>query len=196
MKNNIRKIDGPWDLGLVLDKHTLSSTYLGDNEFGRPQFNTVRSDVGEALYKLKYRGDFSQVDPLAEAIYQHLVPSFGSIGLVVPMPATNVRARQPVNEIASALAKLMGVSSFANLLVKLPAAADAPALKDLAGKEAKVEALEGRFAINDQIAENGRWNVLVVDDLFDTGASMEAACAMLRTYHKIDKIFVAALSWK
>lgn len=39
-------------------------------------------------------------------------------------------------------------------------------------------------------------DALVLDDLFDSGASMKAACSVLRTYAKIDKIFVAALTWK
>ena len=31
MKNSIRKIEGNWDLGYVLDKHSQSSIYTGDN---------------------------------------------------------------------------------------------------------------------------------------------------------------------
>lgn len=196
MKNNILPIKGNWDAGYVLDKHTLSSTYIGDNEYGHPQFDTTRSEVGEALYQLKYRGDFKQADPLAAEIQRYLVPKFGPVGLIVPMPATNPRPRQPVTEIAKALANRLRVTAFDDLLVKAPAVAGAPALKDIGGKDAKVEALKGRFVIRDAIAGQGRWNVLLVDDLFDSGASMEAACATLRTYHKIDKIFVAALTWK
>jgi len=52
MKVNIRKLDGSWDLGYALHKHTLSSIYLGDNEYGHPQFDTTRSEPGEALYQL------------------------------------------------------------------------------------------------------------------------------------------------
>ncbi len=66
--------------------------------------------------------------------------------------------------------------------MKRPGTAGAPALKNLAGKEAKVEALKDRFTIQDGIEPQGCWNALLVDDLFDTGASMEAACAKLRTY--------------
>lgn len=196
MKNNILTIKGNWEAGYVLDKHKISSTYIGDNESGYAQFNTIRTEVGEALYQLKYRHDFSQADPLAAEIQAHLVPRFGPIGLIVPMPATNPRPRQPVTEIAKALATRLGLTAFDNLLVKVPAAVGAPALKDMVGKEAKVEALKGRFAVHDAISGQGRWNVLLVDDLYDSGASMEAACAKLRTYHKIEKIFVAALTWK
>lgn len=196
MKNNILPLRGNWDIGYVLDKHKISSSYIGDNEFGYPQFDTLRTEVGEALYRLKYRQDFTQADPLAAEIQQHLLPRFDPIGLIVPMPATNPRPRQPVTEVARALAKRMGLTCFENLLVKAPAAAGAPSLKDILGKEAKVAAMKGRFTINDEIVENGRWNALLVDDLYDSGASMEAACAALRTYPKIDRIFVAALTWK
>jgi predicted amidophosphoribosyltransferase len=196
MKNNILLIHGNWDAGFVLDKHTLSSTYLGDNEQGHPQFDTKRSEVGEALYQMKYRGDFSKADPLAAEIEKHLIPRFGKIGFIVPMPPSTARPKQPVAEIAKALSKRMGVPLFENLLIKVPAPAGAPALKNLVGKQAKADALKDRFKVDDEIKNQGRWNVLVVDDLFDTGASMEAACAKLRTYNKVNKIFVAALTWK
>lgn len=136
------------------------------------------------------------MEPLANEIAARLVPRFGPIGFIVPMPATNARARQPVTEIARALSNRLKVPMFENILVKLPASADAPQLKDLIGKEAKVAALGGRFAIKPSITNEGRWNVLLVDDLFDTGASMEAASTKLREYPKVGKIFVAALTWK
>jgi predicted amidophosphoribosyltransferase len=196
MKNNIRAIVGNWDAGFVLDKHVLSSVYIGDNEFGHAQFDTTRSEVGEALFQLKYRNDFSKVDPLAAEIEHHLVPKFNKIGFIVPMPASTARPKQPVTEIAKALSTRLNVPLFENLLVKAPAPAGAPALKNLAAKQAKVDALKDRFHIKDEITNQGKWNVLVVDDLFDTGASMEAACGKLRSYNKVGKIFVAALTWK
>lgn len=39
-------------------------------------------------------------------------------------------------------------------------------------------------------------NLLLIDDLFDTGASMEAACAILRGIEAIGSIYVAALTCK
>jgi len=36
MKSAVRKIEGNWDLGYVLDKHVLSSIYTGDNAQGYP----------------------------------------------------------------------------------------------------------------------------------------------------------------
>lgn len=162
------------------------------------QYNTIRTDVGEALFQLKYRHAWDQVDPLAEALAISAFPLFSNIGLIVPVPASKVRNRQPVYEIATALAKKTRLASFENIVQKVPAAAAAgtPQLKNLNTKEDKVAALAARFTINDEIESEGKWNVLVVDDLFDSGTSMEIVCATLKSYHKIDKIYVAALTWK
>lgn len=196
MKANLRKIEGNWDIGYALDKHMLHSNFLGYDEYGHPRFDNHRTEAGEAVYQLKYRSDWDQVGPLADAIVEHIVPNFGPIGLVIPVPASVTRARQPVYEVAQAVAKRIKVESFEGIVCKAAAATGAVALKNLSTKDEKVAALEGRFTIKDTITNEGRWNALVVDDLFDSGASMEAVCAALRTYRKIDKIYVATLTWK
>lgn len=193
MRINIRQITGNWDLGFVLDKHVVSSSYIGDNEFGRPQFDTTRSEVGEALFRLKYRGDWHQLDPLARELAASICPKFSQVGFIVPMPPSIVRARQPVTELARALGVLIGRPVFDNLVVKIP---NGKQLKNMKTKEEKTEALKGVFSINDAIRGEGPWNALLVDDLFDTGASLDAICVALRGYPKVRKIFVAALTWK
>ncbi|MEX5728479.1 putative amidophosphoribosyltransferase [Rhodovulum iodosum] len=196
MKANLRKIEGNWDIGYALDKHMLYSNFLGHNEAGYPMFDNHRTEAGEAVYQLKYRSDWDQVEPLADAIVEHIAPKLGPIGLVIPVPASITRARQPVYEVAAAVAKRIKVESFEGIICKTAAANGTVALKNLGTKDEKVAALEGRFIIEDTITNEGCWNALVVDDLFDSGASMEAVCASLRTYRKIDKIYVATLTWK
>jgi predicted amidophosphoribosyltransferase len=109
------------------------------------------------------------------------------------MPASNIRQRQPVTEVALALGRIIGRPVFSDLLRK---AATGKSLKDLHSKAEEVAAIGNSFSVNDEITTDGRWNVLVVDDLFDSGASMDAACAVLREYPKVGKIYVAALTWK
>jgi predicted amidophosphoribosyltransferase len=196
MEVRVRKIEGSWDLGYVLHKHTLSSTYLGEDEHGHPRFDTKRSELGEALYQLKYRNDWSQVDPLALQIKDTLLPLFDKIGLIVPMPASTVRAKQPVYELAYALGRLTKIPVIDQMIVKAPAAAGDPALKNLHTREQKDAALAGRITINQCISNEGRWNALLLDDLFDTGATMDATCQALRSYPKINHIYAAALTWK
>jgi len=196
MDVNVKQLAGSWDLGYALHKHTLSSVYLGDNEFGHPQFDTSRSEPGEALFQLKYRSNWEQADPLAAQIEATLLPKFGKVGLIIPMPASTKRARQPVDEIANALGKRIGIPVFDNIVIRAPAPDGGPALKNLNGRAEKDAALDGRFSINPAITNEGCWNALVLDDLYDTGATMDAVCKALRTYKKINRVYAAAITWK
>jgi predicted amidophosphoribosyltransferase len=191
-----KKIEENWDLGYALSKHTLSSEFTGYNEYGHPTFDTTRSEPGEALYQLKYRSDWSKVEPLAEEINKSLLPLFNEVGLIVPMCASVPRERQPVNEVARHLGKITNIPVFENLLSKSASPEEQPQLKNMGSKEEKDAALAGRFSISNEIGNEGTWNVLIVDDLFDTGASMDAACTALKTYSKIGRVYVAAITWK
>jgi predicted amidophosphoribosyltransferase len=196
MQVQVRKLEGSWDLGYAMHKHTLSSVYLGDDEHGHPRFDNTRSEPGEALYQLKYRGDWNQIGPLAAQIQTTLLPLFGKIGLIIPMPASTIRARQPVDELATELGRITGIPVFNNIVVKASAPQGSPQLKNLHIREEKEAALQGRFSINPSITNNGRWNALLLDDLFDTGATMDAVCKTLRTYEKINSVYAVALTWK
>jgi predicted amidophosphoribosyltransferase len=193
LKVSLRQIRGLWDDGWVLDKHSVSSVFLGNDQNGRPQFDTTRTEVGEATYQLKYHMNSAQAKPLAQAIADNICPKFSQIGFIVPMPASSYRARQPVTAVATELGALAQVPVFSSMLVK---ARNGKSLKDLSTKEEKIEAIGSSFSVNDEISNDGRWNVLVVDDLFHTGASMEMACKVLRMYPKVGKIYVAALTWR
>ena len=193
MKVALRQVQGPWDAGWVLDKHTLNSQYLGDDANGHPRFETTRTEIGEATYQLKYRHHWDQVQPLAQAIADHVFPKLADVGFILPMPASAVRPRQPVTEVAEALGKIVDKPVFADTLRK---ANTGKSLKDLHTKEEKIDAIGDGITVNNQITNEGAWNVLVVDDLFHTGASMEAACKVLRAYPKVKKIYVAALTWR
>jgi predicted amidophosphoribosyltransferase len=179
LKVSLREIRGPWNEGWVLDKHSVSSQCVGHNAQGHPVFETTRTEVGEATFQLKYRSNWGNTKPLAQAIAENICPKLAQIGFIVPMPATNARNRQPVTEIANELGALLGIPVFDSVLVKAP---NGNSLKNLNSKEEKIDAIGDSLSINDVIQGDGPWNVLVIDDLFHTGASMEAACKVLRAY--------------
>jgi predicted amidophosphoribosyltransferase len=195
MQVQVRKLVGSWDLGYALHKHTLSSVYIGDNEYGHPQFDTTRFEPGEALYQLKYRGDWTQVGPLAAQVQTTLLPLFGTIDLIIPMPASTTRARQPVYEITNELGRLINVPVFDDIVMKAPSPQGSPQLKNLHNREEKDAALDGIFSINPSIPNEGCFNALLLDDLFDTGATVDAVCKTLRTYKKINRVYAASITW-
>lgn len=193
MEVHIKELHGNWRLGYAMDKHIIKSVFIGYSESGRAQFDTERTEVGEALFQLKYRDDWNQVQPLAQCLQQHAFPLFENVGFIVPMPASIERDRQPVTEIAQVLAGLVNKPCFDSILKKAPGG---PYLKNLHTKAEKVAVIGNAFSITPAITNEGHWNVLVIDDLYHTGATTEAACAALRGYNKINNIYVAALTWK
>ena len=192
MKVNIRKINGPWEDGLSLDKHTLSSVYTGDNEYGHPTFDTTRTEIGECLYQLKYRHDYNQVPIIAHEISRAASSAFKFISFVLPIPPSRHRNRQPVIEVSRQVAADLGVRCIENMLLKN---AHTEQMKNISTRDEKVEALCDKLYFQDVIAD-GQYDVLIIDDLYDTGATLEAATIVLRSYPKIRNIYVATITRK
>lgn len=193
MQVNIKQIFGKFDQGYALDKHTLYSTPIGENEQGHMQFDTKRTEAGEAVFQLKYRNDQAHVLALAQAVATSIAPKLPPFGLIVPMPASNQRAVQPVTSVAQALGTLLGKPVFENMLLKAPGG---QSLKNLHTREEKDAALANQITVNRAITNNGKWDMLLIDDLYHSGASIDAACQVLRTYEKIGAIYVATLTWR
>ena len=78
---------GPWASGFALHVHSLSSNYLGDDQWGHARYSTTRSPVGELLYQLKYRQDKNAVDQLAEAAAGFCKKTWQlKVDAIVPVP--------------------------------------------------------------------------------------------------------------
>lgn len=187
----IKTIRGNWNQGFSLDKHIVRSTPIGYNGYGHMQFDTLRTEVGESLFQLKYRGDLSQVRPLARAVVSNLGRALAGVDFVSPMPASKIRQTQPVYEVACEVARLLGVPYVDNFIHKIK---NTGSMKDLGGRAERVDALQGCFSINEGALNDGRWHVLLIDDLYDTGASLEAVCEAVRQSAKIWAVSVVALT--
>ena len=191
MNVNLKEEIGNWERGYSLDYQVLSSKYLGNDENGRALFDTTRTDVGESVYQLKYKEDFSQVPILAGAIEHHLLKKYGDFHYIVPMPPSKHRPRQPVFEVSKQIASSLNIAYCDNLLYKNTGAKQ---MKDKAEKNEKIKLLTSFLGINDVFDNNGPYDILLLDDLISSGASLEVACSLLNAYNKIDKVFVAVLT--
>lgn len=196
MKVQVKQIVGNWEDGYALDKHLIKSTFIGNNEYGHPQFDNLRTEVGESVFQLKYRSDFSQAPLLAKSLHSEIIPKLGKVHFIIPAPASNDRNRQPVPEVASELSKLMGIPFFPEFIGKAKHEAPLVSLKNLRERDAKIEALKNRFVKKLDLSGNTKFNALIIDDLYDSGATMEAICNLVKSDKNVDKIYVAALTWK
>ena len=196
MEVNVKEIKGEWDLGYSLDKHTLHSQYIGVNASGRSMFDTTRSEAGEALYQLKYKLDFGKTQLIAENIKEHIFPLLPKFSFIIAMPPSKDREKQPVEEIAKELADLIKKPIVSGLLCK---SKTTPQMKDIEDRDERIKTLLDAFKIDNDIVEEiltgeSGFSVLIIDDLFDTGTSLEAATKTLRECSKISNIYVATVT--
>ncbi len=113
-------IQGRWRKGYVLDYHTLGSVYLGADEYGHPIFDTKRSEIGELLYRLKYRSDASSVAEIREAATVFINKWNPGIDYIVPVPPSRPdRHFQPAAALASAMSEKLNIPVIENCIINI-----------------------------------------------------------------------------
>jgi competence protein ComFC len=90
-----REITVRWRQGVALDMQTVSSTYLGVNSYGHDQHDSKRSEMGELLYRLKYKGDREAITPIVETVAEYLKERLSFFDPIVPVPASVTRSLPP-----------------------------------------------------------------------------------------------------
>ena len=185
------EIEGPWRSGFVLDYQVISSSFTGYDGFGRPQFDTVRTEMGELLYRLKYRSDKSVIYEIASTVTEFLRSQKWEppISLIVPMPASRVRREQPVYILADALGKQVGIEVAIGAVNKVKAT---PQLKDVKDYNERVQLLNGAFAVALPMV-TGK-SVLLLDDLYQSGATIEGVTRALYEEGRAKAVFALALT--
>lgn len=179
---------GKWRRGWALHVHTISSTPRGYNEYGHMQFDTLRPEIAEHLHRLKYRADSSAASPIAQAAVQYLKPAKRKFSLIVPAPPSRQRAVQPVLILAEAISHELQIP-YANCIT---VNATGPELKNLKDQAQRDEALKGRYAVNPK--DTAGKNILVVDDLYNSGGTLNAITEALLVQGKAADVCVLAIT--
>lgn len=173
-KINPRRIRGSWEDGYVLDVHSTGSMFLGYDEFGHPDFDTKRTEMGELLYRLKYKGDVTVLSEIGE-ISERFIRSWGvDFSVIVPVPPTRTRRVQPVFQIADELTKRFGVLVIMNAVKKLKGLTE---LKNVHEFDERRRILDNAFSVDHHRVSGER--ILLVDDLIRSGATMNAVAEVL-----------------
>lgn len=160
-----KPLPGSWSCGWSLGFH---SSFAGSD--------WTRSGVGQLAYQLKYQSDKAALGPLVreamELIEKH--PALGDVDAVVPVPPTTKRGFDPVSAFAEALAEELGVAVFP-VVTKTRPTKPQKEMRNLAQKQANVS---GAFAVGQDIRSG---EFLLVDDLFDSGATLEEVHRTLKS---------------
>lgn len=190
LKTNPLRIKGPWAQGYALDIHSSSSKYLGDNEFGHPVYETLRTPLGEALYQLKYCGNRSVIPAIALTVRDFLGAKNWQVDAIVPVPPSNPqRPVQAVREIAGALGGLAGLPVCDACVTKQMTTEQMKNVFDRADRE---RLLAGVFQADLSMTQGKR--LLLIDDLYRSGATAAAVTQELLNGGKAGVVYFIAVT--
>lgn len=187
IKISPKVIKGKWMDGFALDYHTVSSEYIGDDEYGHPQYDTKRTPLGELLYRLKYHHDRSVIDMIVTTTVDFVTSRVWPIDLIIPVPPSSPRSFQPVIALAEQIAARLQKPFSDSAATKVK---DIPELKNIYDFNKRTNLLAGAFRVSPEV--KGR-TLLLFDDLYRSGATLNAVCSQI-TAAGAEKVYALALT--
>jgi adenine/guanine phosphoribosyltransferase-like PRPP-binding protein len=152
-----RPLKGNWSSGFALDFH---SAYRGAD------WN--RSGIGDLTFRLKYQADASVLPALIDHTRQMFAarPEMNQFDAILPVPSSTQREFSPVHEFCKALSQ----ACHKPVLPAVVKTRQTKPQKEMQTLVQKRDNVAGAFAVSGDVSGK---KVLVVDDLFDSGATLE-----------------------
>ena len=170
--------------------HTKSSSYIAPGEF-----DTEYTEIGQMLHKLKYQNEKRQIKPLADKLHKFFQDRRAAphISSIIPVPPSNEDRRfQPVTELANALGEKLSINVLHDYIQKTKIT---KTLKSVETQAAKEKILRGVFKVNpDMEPKLVGENVLLFDDLYQSGATLREITKTLNNEKQIRSIYVLTVT--
>ena len=202
------KLEGIWNEGWALDFHTTSSrrvsepVYIevynskGEIDFieadGKQYIETVRPVIAEALYQLKYHSDRTKINLISESTSNFLneKKKIWSLDCIIPIPPSDLtRTFQPVYELVKVIAQKCNLIADFDILKKTKSTSQ---LKSIENKDERKNILKGAFDCDINVL-NGK-NILLFDDLYRSGETLNSAISILKSKGKCSNIYVLTIT--
>ena len=188
IKISPKKITGQWVEGYALDFHTVSSK-PSHYEYGHLQFDTKRTEIGEYLHRLKYKKDKSVIEDIVRTAADFVRSKSWPVDLVVSVPPSSNRSFQPVVVLAEQLAKVLNIEYCGNCVEKIKGT---PQLKNVFDDNERKKLLSGAFQV-DRLKIEGK-SVLLFDDLYDSGATINEVFSELQKSGKAERVHTLTIT--
>lgn len=180
------EIFGSWQKGYSYDLHTISSNCLGPNQFGYNMFDNTRTEMGDLVYRLKYKGEC-----VSHLIIDLIMKEFNgieSLDYIIPVPSSKYRTSQPVDEISKELGRRVNVKTLVGFLAK----SNNEELKSITDPIDRHNILRESIFINgDKDILCGK-SIILIDDLYRSGETLNACCNVL--YEQTNVSYVSVLT--
>jgi len=187
MSINPIKLNGSWTEGYSLDKHTISSEYIGEDAFGHKQFKNVHSPIGELLYKMKYNGHHDTSEDILNLAKPFLDEWLKdkSIDIILPAPPTKRRDIQPLNIIVEAISEHYNIPYSTEVLSKTASNQAKDMNKDEKYLQGSIKLLKNA---------KRKCNILIIDDLYSTGSTLNECVRVLKADELVNNIYVLTIT--
>jgi ATP-dependent DNA helicase RecQ len=163
-----KSLKGRFDVGFALDDHTVVKR-------GKRGY----TKTGSMAYQYKYGGEKALVERLADEMAKFLRrhEKYREVEILVAVPSTvKERAYDPVPRLARVLSERIGIPWSPEALVKTR---QTRPQKEMENETQKIRNVRGAFRVADQSVVRGK-RVLLIDDLYDSGATINECTRMLR----------------
>lgn len=193
IKVNPISIKGDWDDGYALDMHTISSDFIGYDDYNH--YQNERTPLGELLYQLKYHNNVAVVGDIADVAIEFIRFSWKiRIDLIIPVPPSNTnRPIQPVEAIVNVIGWKLGIPILNNALKKIKDTRQLQA-KNITDQQERTDILKDAFQVVDHSIENK--NVLLFDDLYGSGTTLKIITNVLKKNAKPNRVYVLTCTKK
>lgn len=189
MKINPMIIEGNWKEGYTLDYFMTESNYKGEDIFGYPIFDVKYSEIGKAMNELKYHKEYDKAAEIAKVVAKFIREEWkieDKIDGIIATPPTYQREIQPLFQIVKHLGESLKKPISLDFFRKL----NSEELKRLP-QEKKIELFKNSIIKERKLTKRG--SVLVIDDIFSTGATLRNLCELLKDDIYVDDIYVLTI---
>jgi len=182
-------LQGNWLAGLAFDLHTTESVHLGVDENGKDRFENKYTEMGELVHRLKYKNDQKALADILNLLDR--INWRTKVDFIIPIPPTDqTRSFQPVAEIANGLGLRLGIPVLTQTLIKTSGGKQ---LKAIADPEERELTLRDSMKVQDTPLLQGK-SVLLVDDLYRSGATLRIATDLLMKVAKVRVVSVLTMT--
>ena len=191
--NPIPRIPGFVD-GYVLDYHFTCSPGLGSDPYV-PE-NPQRTQLGEYIYNVKYKNIDNAlrikfindiINIMEGFIISNMRGWLTEIQCIVSAPASVKREKQPVSLISEGLASRLNLP-FHDILFK---SKTSPPMKNIEDFEERKALLKDVIKVKNSLSAK---NILIIDDIFDSGATLRRSIEVLLEQNIARKVFALVLT--